>query len=199
MTPTNQQSMVGRSMAIRSKEGWAPMALAPTSEQDATRGSFSLRLRGWLRQLGSIALSLVVSKPFDVGPRREAALLAGHGEAACAAARPNAGTETIVPFPSQFHAPLADLARDLKCRFATLGLSDPAPFLLRIEKGGRPRLWIDSMTYIEFLGTGYRAVAEDVFDVRITIEAGDIASIAGFVRHYIVARLDDLHAREVAS
>lgn len=172
------------------------LALFPTSEQDATRGSFSVKLREWLRLLRPVALFSVVSKPSDAGRRSEAA---GRGEAACAAAQPNAGTGTIVSFPSQFHAPLADLARDLKCHFATLGLSDHAPFLLRIEKGERPRLWVDSMTYIEFVGTGYRAVAEDVFDVRITIEAGDIASIAGFARHYIIARLDDVLEREVAS
>lgn len=169
------------------------LALLPTSEQDATRGSFFVKFREWLRLLRPVA------KPSDAGPRSEAALLAGRGEAACAAVQPNAGTGTIVSFPSQFHAPLADLARDLKCHFATLGLSDHAPFLLRIEKGERPRLWVDSMTYIEFVGTGYRAVAEDVFDVRITIEAGDIASIAGFARHYIIARLDDVLKREVVS
>jgi hypothetical protein len=95
----------------------------------------------------------------------------------------------VVPFPRSSHTQLIQLARNLKRRFVSVGLADFDPFVLRVESGTHPRLWIDDTAYVESRHGGYRVVLENAFDARITIETCDFDSIAAFVGHYIVARL----------
>jgi hypothetical protein len=96
----------------------------------------------------------------------------------------------IIAFPRSGQIQLMQLAEDLERRFASLGLDNHEPVQLRLERGAEPCLWIDSTAYIEACGaTGrFRVVLNDAFKTRITMETSDFASIAAFVRHYIVAR-----------
>jgi hypothetical protein len=99
----------------------------------------------------------------------------------------------ILQFPRSGNWHLAQLARDLRQRFAAIGLVDFAPFLLAMERGDHPRLWIDQTAYAECCGPdlGYRVVLNDAFEARITIETHDFRAIEALVGHYIVARLSD--------
>lgn len=98
----------------------------------------------------------------------------------------------VLPFPRTGRVRLVELADTLKARFFELGLTEFYPFLLRIEAGRYPRLWIDASSYVEFHGVcvGYRVVLEDAFEARLTLETHDFECATTFIGHYIVARLD---------
>jgi hypothetical protein len=172
------------------------MALSATSTSGhdaiaAAQGGMLSRLRAW------IAMLVVRSR----GPIVES-------ESSCAVASLRPGppptkaassvkheTGTILQFPQSAHWHLAQLGRELRQRFAAIGLADFTPFLLEIEPGDRPRLWIDQTAYAEYCGldAGFRVVLNDAFQVRITIETQDFRAVEAIVGHYIVARLAEVN------
>ncbi len=105
--------------------------------------------------------------------------------------KPAAQGATILAFPSSGYARLAHLASDLRSRFASLGLTDFAPFILEFDPLVRSRLWIDPVAFIEFCGpqNSYRIVVVDTFQGRVMIETPDFGSIASLAGHYIFACL----------
>jgi hypothetical protein len=172
------------------------MAVSATSSSAhdamaAGPGSMLSRLRAW------IAMLVVRSR----GPLVEcggggvvAGLRSGLPQPTESMTGVDRGPATMLQFPRSGHWHLAQLARELRQRFAAIGLRDFAPFLIEIEPGDRPRLWIDQTAYAECcgLGAGFRVVLNDAFQVRITIETQDFRAVEALVGHYIVARLAEV-------
>ena len=151
----------------------------------AANAGVMLRIRAWFAALLSVSAARPCQKSAheNMSPTFDADGLMDF-------TTPVGKNGTVIAFPRSKKIPLTQLADDLHRRFVALGLPDHAPVQLRIEDGDEPCLWIDSAAYVEACHNGFRVVINDVFDVRITLEARDLDSIAEFVRHYIVARLD---------
>lgn len=167
----------------------------------ASGGGVMLRMRSWIAGFAACGDDRArceneceLAPTFKAGrvPRLDSnsGALAGH---AGAMLKQNIAVAhgAVVPFPRSSHTKLVQLAQNLKQQFISLGLTDFDPFVLRVEPGAHPRLWVDGTAYVEFTGVegGYRVVLENAFENRITLETNDFDSITAFVGHYITARL----------
>lgn len=150
----------------------------------AANAGVMLRIRAWFAAL----LTVSAARPLQQSVREDvSSMLDDEPMDLTTPVRKNG---TVIAFPRSKKIPLTQLADDLHRRFLALGLPDHAPVDLRIDDGDEPCLWIDNSAYVEVCNGGFRVVINDVFDVRITLEARELDSIAEFVRHYIVARFD---------
>ncbi len=146
----------------------------------AKRNGMLLRLKSWIASISERGVM-----PREAIPLPVSQLLHQNNE------RPAALGATILVFPSSGYARLAHLASDLRSRFASLGLTDFAPFILEFDPVVRSRLWIDLVAFIEFCGpeNRYRMLAGDAFQGRAMVETSDFGLIASLAGHYILACL----------
>jgi hypothetical protein len=96
-------------------------------------------------------------------------------------------TAVMLAFPTNGYGNLIRLERSLKARFASLGITDYAPFILKTVPGAMPRLWLDANAFVEFCHAqrGYRFVFDNGSQSRITFESNDFASVESLIGHYI--------------
>jgi hypothetical protein len=140
-------------------------------------GGFKVRMRAWFAAIVAIGRYAVENRVATIS-------VTAHED------RSNAGEGTIVLFPLSAHTRLSRLAHDMKQRFVALGFESEADPLPYVTSGAAPRLWIDSAAHIEVqVGRhGYRAVLDNVFGTRLTLESDDAETIVQFVCHYMIAR-----------
>jgi hypothetical protein len=144
----------------------------------AKRNGMLLRLRSWISSISERGAMDRAVMPLPVPHASNRNEL-----------QPAAQGATILLFPSSAYGGLGRLASDLRARFASLGLTDFAPFVLEFDHAVKSRLWIDHVAFVEFCAPqrGYRIVIGDSFQERVTIETSDFASIESLARHYIVS------------
>lgn len=163
-------------------------APAQAADSIAATAGLMLRIRAWFSALISMSSACAAQNDTDEGPSYP------FGMRSAGDMPPVGKGATVIAFPRSVKVQLTQLAADLRQRFLALGLQDYAPVQLRVDGGEEPCLWIDNSAYVEACGVGFRAVFNDAFGVRITMESADLDSIGEFVRHYIIARFEAARA-----